>query len=79
MALKISDRNRQLAMLLHYVGENVHDIYDTLDHTPAVQVVNGNNVTEDRFHQTVRVLTEHFNPKRDMKIFRVCVQTSQTS
>ena len=63
MALNITDRDRQLAMLLHYMGEHVHDIYGTLDHTLAVHVVNGVDVTEDRFHQTVRVLAEHFNPR----------------
>lgn len=57
----ITGEEKKLAVLLMRAGEHVHDIYDTLDHTR--NAVDG--VQESVFIQAGRVLSEHFNPKKN--------------
>ncbi len=57
IAKAITDDARKLACLLHYGGEQVYAIYQTLNHT--------REANETAFKQAVRVLTAHFNPKKN--------------
>lgn len=54
VALNISDKRRKRALLLHYAGEEVQDIFDTLENT-------GN---QDDYTTATQKLTEYFNPKK---------------
>ncbi len=58
-AMAINDEPRKLALLLHFAGPHVHDIYKTLDHTRNETA----GVRETTLQQAIRVLTAHFNPK----------------
>ena len=58
-AMGITNANRKKAMLLHYAGESVHDIYDTL--TPMPEPGEG----EDVFTVTRNKLKEHFEPHQN--------------
>ena len=54
IALDIKEKERQRALLLHYAGEKVYDIFDTLSETG-----------ED-FETAVAKLTAHFAPKKNI-------------
>lgn len=57
-ACNITDDTRQRALLLHYAGEETHDIFDTLP------VVAGDD-DENELDKAVKALTTHFAPKRN--------------
>ncbi|XP_037077867.1 uncharacterized protein LOC119098926 [Pollicipes pollicipes] len=59
-ATNITDPNRKKALLLHYAGEAVHDIFDAL---PTTADENGT----DSYGSTRDVLTSHFSPKRNLQ------------
>ena len=60
-AMSITDNNRKKALLLHFAGPDVYDIYDTLDVTvPAPQE---GQAAPDVYTITVTALTNHFEPK----------------
>ncbi|KAK3092635.1 hypothetical protein FSP39_005203 [Pinctada imbricata] len=63
VALGITDKNRQKALLLHYAGIEVHDIFSTLQ-------VNDNE--EDVFKQTTDALNAYFAPKvnREFEVYK---------
>ena len=67
-ALNVTDKKRQRALLLHYAGEKVYDIFDTLADTG------------DDFQKAVDKLTAHFAPKKnvDFETYRFR-QASQSS
>ena len=54
----VTDQIRQRALLLHYAGEQTHDIFDTLPVTVATE-------NENALDKTVNALTAHFAPKRN--------------
>ncbi|XP_064469786.1 uncharacterized protein K02A2.6-like [Ornithodoros turicata] len=63
----IKDKKQQKAMLLHFAGEQVFDIYEALGGT-----------AEDDFEKTKKLLTDHFKPKKNIvfeqHVFRQAVQ-----
>ncbi|XP_028413864.1 uncharacterized protein K02A2.6-like [Dendronephthya gigantea] len=59
VALNINDKKRQRALLLHYAGEHVNDIFDTLPDTTATD-------DENPFEKAVEALTAYFTPKKNV-------------
>ena len=61
LALDIADDKRKKALLLHYAGDKVNDIFDTLGvtETPAAG--------ETHFGLAVAALTEHFAPAKNLE------------
>ena len=64
-AINIVDDARQKALLLHYVGEDTNDIFDTLVVPEPVD-------DETRTDIAIRVLTAHFAPKqnREFEVYK---------
>lgn len=60
VAVNIVDRKRQRALLLHYAGEEVNDILDTL---PDAEAAEG----EDPFEKAVTALNKFFTPKQNIE------------
>ena len=58
LACNITDQIRQRALLLHYAGEQTHDIFDTLPDTVATE-------NENALDKAVNALTAHSAPKRN--------------
>ena len=58
IALDITDKTRQRALLLHYAGEAVNDMLDTLDDTEAKE-------GQDPLEKAILALTNHFEPKKN--------------
>ena len=52
VGMGVKDKKRQRALLLHYVGEDVSDIFETLSDTG------------DDYATAVTKLTEYFAPKK---------------
>ena len=71
VAAAIADEKRQRALLLHYGGQDIYDIYETLE-----------NTGED-FTTLKTKLTEHFEPKKNKEyavyVFRQAKQTDGES
>ena len=69
MALDIADNTQRRALLLHYTGSDVYDIFDTLQDTGAA----------DDYDTTVAKLNAYFCPKVNTEyetyIFRQARQT----
>ena len=63
VAIDVKDDARKKALLLHYVGEKVQDIFETF--------VNHDKST---FPEMKKALTEHFQPKRNLsyEVFNFC-------
>ena len=57
LAMNITNAIRKKAMLLHYVGEEVNEILDTLDAPEATE-------EEDVFRKAEKALREYFPPQR---------------
>ena len=53
--LNITANKRKKALLLHYSGDDVYDIYETLDL----------NATDDNYDAVKTKLTEHFSPRKN--------------
>lgn len=51
----IKDKKQEKAMLLHYAGEAVYDIFEALEGT-----------TEDDIEKVKKRLTDHFKPKKNI-------------
>ena len=60
VALDINNDARQKALLLHYVGDETNDIFDTL----TVEVAADGETNTDKAIQT---LTNHFEPKQNIE------------
>lgn len=58
LAIGVTDKPRQRALLLHYAGEGVNEIFDTLPATQAGE-------DENPFEKAVEALTSHFTPKKN--------------
>lgn len=59
VALDIKDKSRQKALLLHYAGEEVNDIFDTLPDTEADE-------GENPLDKAIDALTAYFQPKQNV-------------
>ena len=55
MAIDVTDDARKKALLLHYAGENVQDVFETFQ-----------NHDKSKFTRTKKALAEHFQPKRNL-------------
>ena len=53
--LNITANKRKKALLLHYSGDDVYDIYEKLDL----------NATDDNYDAVKTKLTEHFSPRKN--------------
>lgn len=58
LAINIENNKRQIALLLHFVGEDTLDIFDTLPDTEAAD-------GEDHLDKAVNAMTAHFAPKQN--------------
>ena len=58
LALAVDDAKRQRALLLHYAGESVNEIFETLPNTNAGE-------DENLFEKGVAALTNYFTPKKN--------------
>ena len=72
VGMNLKDDTRKRALLLHYVGESVHDIYEAeKGNSPAT------------YDETKKVLSVYFKPKRNIQMeifnFRSCKQKSSQS
>ncbi|KAK3726804.1 hypothetical protein QZH41_007214 [Actinostola sp. cb2023] len=59
VALNIESKPRQRALLLHYVGEQVNDIFETLPNTDAGE-------DENPLDKAIDALTAYFEPKKNL-------------
>ncbi|KAL5018211.1 hypothetical protein ScPMuIL_003933 [Solemya velum] len=62
VALDIKDVARKKALLLHYAGDEVHDIFSTLTLAPIVAV---NDAPPNVYTQATTALEKYFIPKRN--------------
>ena len=85
LAMDISEPKRKKALLLHYAGQDVHDIFDTLPEPPADAPPergsgeeSQSTVTGDEYEIAIKKLNIYFNPKRNVEyeayIFRQAKQ-----
>ena len=58
LAIDVTDKKRQRALLLHYAGEGLNEIFDTLPDTTAGE-------DENPFEKAVEALTTYFTPKKN--------------
>ena len=70
-AMNVTDDDRKKAMLLHYSGGEVFDIFETLDSsikvkTPANAAANVAAVNETAYEASVRALQDYFNPRQNV-------------
>lgn len=64
LAMNITNAIGKKAMLLHYVGEEVNEIFDILDVQEADQ-------DEDVFRKAEKALRDYFSPQKNLE-FEVC-------
>ena len=73
LALAVDDTKRQRALLLHYAGEAVNEIFETLPNKNA-------EGDENPFEKAVTALTNYFTPKKNREyevyVFRKAKQES---
>ena len=76
LALAVDNTKRQRALLLHYAGESVNEIFETLPDTDAGE-------DENPFEKAVTALTNYFTPKKNREyevyVFRKAKQESDES
>ena len=58
LVIDVTDKKRQRALLLHYAGEGLNEIFDTLPDTTAGE-------DENVFEKAVEALTTYFTPKKN--------------
>ena len=63
IACAITTAVRQKALLLHFGGKKVIEIFDKLDTTPIPADAATNRPAENEYDTALRVLNAHFNPK----------------
>ena len=72
----VDSTKRQRALLLHYAGESVNEIFETLPDTDAGE-------DENPFQKAVTALTNYFTPKKNREfevyVFRKAKQESDES
>ena len=59
VALNIDDQKKQKALLLHYAGKDINDIFDTLLNITATDA-------ENLFEKAIDALTAYFSPKKNV-------------
>ena len=87
VALNIADDKRKRALLLHFAGEQVHDIFDAESSSRARPATTSSTTSttstaatapDCSYAGTVQVLTTYFAPKRNIQmevyVFRSCKQ-----
>ena len=76
VAMNVTDKKRQRALLLHYAGEAVNEIFDTLPDTTAGE-------GDDPLDKAVQALTNYFTPKQNREyeiyVFRQAKQENNES
>ena len=76
VAMNVTNKKRQRALLLHYAGEATNEIFDTLPNTTAGE-------GEDPFDKAVEALTNYFTPKQNREyeiyVFRQAKQENNES
>ena len=76
VAINVTAKKRQRALLLHYAGEAVNEIFDTLPDTTAGE-------DDDPLDKAVQALTNYFTPKQNREyeiyVFRQAKQESNES
>ena len=76
VAMNVIDKKRQRALLLHYAGEAVNEIFDTLPDTTAGE-------GDDPLDKAVQALTNYFTPKQNREyeiyVFRQAKQENSES
>jgi hypothetical protein len=75
LALDVDDTKRQRALLLHYAGESVNEIFETFPNTEAGE-------DENPFEKAATALTNYFTPKKNRewrKHFRISHSPATTS
>ena len=60
LAMNITNANPKKALLLHYVGEKVNEIFDTLDVEEADR-------DEDAFKKAEKALRDYFTPQKNIE------------
>lgn len=72
IGMNLKDSNRKKALLLHYVGDSVYDIYEA-----------EKSSSDSTYEETKQVLTSYFEPKRNIQMdifnFRSCKQKANQS
>ena len=58
VAMDVTNKKRQRALLLHYAGEATNEIFNTLPNTTPGE-------GEDPFDKTVQALTNYFTPRQN--------------
>ncbi|XP_068675612.1 uncharacterized protein [Montipora foliosa] len=58
VAMNVTNKKRQRALLLHYAGEATNEIFDTLSNTTAGE-------GQDPFDKAVEALTNYFTPRQN--------------
>lgn len=71
IALNITDKNRQKALLLHYGGDEVNDIFDTLTITEAGE-------DESPIDKAIDALSAYFQPKQNVAYEEYQFRDSET-
>ena len=68
VGLDITDKKRKRALLLHYSGEEVNDVFDTLSDTG------------DDYDTALRKLTDYFAPKKctEYEVYQISSSRSRT-
>lgn len=72
MAVNVTDKRRMKAMLLHYAGQSVHEIFRTLEAergvapntTPTGKL--DSSIQEDEYAVVIRLLNSYFQPKKNV-------------
>lgn len=76
VAMSVTDKTRQRALLLHYVGEATNEIFETLPDTEGA-------ADEDPFKKAHEALTRYFTPKKNREyeiyVFRQAKQEPNES
>jgi len=58
VAMEVTNKKLQRALLLHYAGKATNEIFDTLPNTTAGE-------GEDPFNKAVQALTNYFTPRQN--------------
>ena len=82
VAMAIDDGERKKALLLHYAGEAVNDIFDTLSDAET-EAEGDEEEDEDPCQKAIQALTNHFTPQRNTEyevyVFRQTKQEANES
>jgi len=77
VACAITTAARQKALLLHFGGKKVIEIFDKLNSTPIPADPATNRAAENDYEAALRVLNTHFNPKINVTYNRHVFKTTK--